>query len=49
MASLTVSVDVGSRYESPENNGVCSVIGASAFYVSRPVEGFVHRSDQIPI
>lgn len=32
VASLTVSVDVGSRYESPENNGVCSVIGASAFY-----------------
>lgn len=34
VASLTVSVDMGSRYESPENNGVCSVIGQSAFHVS---------------
>ncbi|CAM9222359.1 unnamed protein product, partial [Pylaiella littoralis] len=31
VAALTVSVDLGSRYESQENNGVCSVIGASAF------------------
>lgn len=35
VAALTVSVDLGSRYESPENNGVCSVIGASAFTVSQ--------------
>lgn len=33
MAALTVSVDLGSRYESQESNGVCSVIGASAFTV----------------
>ncbi|CAN0214797.1 unnamed protein product [Ectocarpus sp. 6 AP-2014] len=36
VAALTVSVDLGSRYESPENNGVCSVIGASAFTGSEP-------------
>ena len=41
VASLTVSVDVGSRYESAENNGVCSVIGASAFYVSSPNWSFL--------
>ena len=34
VAALTVSVDLGSRYESQESNGVCSVIGASAFTVS---------------
>eukprot|EP00903_Cladosiphon_okamuranus_P010300 g9748.t1 len=35
-AALTVSVDLGSRYESQESNGVCSVIGASAFMGSEP-------------
>lgn len=48
VASLTVSIDLGSRYESPENNGVCAVIGASGFYVStqafRCVDCMVHES-----
>ncbi|CAM9988677.1 unnamed protein product, partial [Hapterophycus canaliculatus] len=38
VAALSVSVDLGSRYESQESNGVCSVIGASAFTVSFPPE-----------
>lgn len=33
VASLTVSVGVGSRYETSENNGSCSVLGAAAFKV----------------
>lgn len=33
VASLTVSVGVGSRYETSENNGCCSVLGAAAFKV----------------
>lgn len=41
VASLTVSVDMGSRYETPENNGVCSVIGQSAFHVSLQYENTV--------
>ncbi|CAN0154442.1 unnamed protein product, partial [Ascophyllum nodosum] len=31
VASVSVSVDLGSRYETPENNGACAVVGASAF------------------
>lgn len=37
LASLSVSVDVGSRYESSANNGTCAVTAASAFKVSTPV------------
>lgn len=47
VASLTVSVDLGSRYESAENNGVCSVIGASAFHVGEVVSVACWRTMQL--
>lgn len=33
LASLSLSVDVGTRYESVDNNGTCAVLAAAAFKV----------------